>query len=262
VNWILWSSGTETAIIIIPEEAERIIPLLHNAKLSRTNLLTYAAPVTWKMLQFNDLNYYTIPSLPKGWKAPEWLMIELGIFAGRLYFQHEEYDGLCRFLGYRGKEIVDARKAEETMPSAELYGTPALAEDEISQTGMNGTLEAQSFTTKPLTFLQEWLAIRRKDQDFTHTPMGYVCQGKPLTEGHHFFRKTENRVATDTGTVRDRDISSLGGTDARGEDCSSDDEFFDDQAYSYSGDDIFDGVAVEPPENRKGPADSFLEDCD
>src|SRR3954471_2268109 len=53
-------------------------------------------------------------------------------------------------------------------------------------------LRAQSFTTKPLTFLQEWLAVRRKGQDFVHTPMGQVCQGKPLLENHPFFLKYEN----------------------------------------------------------------------
>jgi hypothetical protein len=83
----LWSPKAEIAIVVIPEEAELIIPLIHSNKLSYTHLLTYSAPVTRKMLHFNSLDYYAIPSLPKGWKAPGWLMIELGIFAGRLCFQ-------------------------------------------------------------------------------------------------------------------------------------------------------------------------------
>lgn len=37
------------------------------------------------MLHFNGLSYYVLPRLPDGYKAPDWLSIELGIFAGRLY---------------------------------------------------------------------------------------------------------------------------------------------------------------------------------
>jgi len=38
------------------------------------------------------------------------------------------------------------------------------------------------------TKVREWLALRRKGQDFEHTPMGFVTGGKPLTENHPFFR--------------------------------------------------------------------------
>jgi hypothetical protein len=37
--------------------------------------------------------------------------------------------------------------------------------------------------------VHEWLALRRKGQDFEHTPMGFITTGKPLTENHPFFRK-------------------------------------------------------------------------
>lgn len=47
------------------------------------------------------------------------------------------------------------------------------------------------FARKPLSFLQKWLAIRRKGQNFDQTPMGFVCQGKILLESHHFFARVE-----------------------------------------------------------------------
>lgn len=59
VNWILWSCSTDTALIVKPEEAERILPLLHGAQNPVTHLLIYAAPVT-RILQLNDLRYYTV----------------------------------------------------------------------------------------------------------------------------------------------------------------------------------------------------------
>jgi hypothetical protein len=51
-------------LIVNPEEAETILPLLHDVQNPVTHLLTYAAPVTRKMLQFNDLKYYAVPNLP------------------------------------------------------------------------------------------------------------------------------------------------------------------------------------------------------
>jgi len=179
VNWILWSVVTETALIIIPEEADIVIPLLFNAKDPTTHLLTYAAPVTRKMLHFNKLKYYTMPVLPIGWTPPTWLTTGLGIFAGRLYFEYEEYSGLQEYLGFREDGAV---------PSADEATMKASAQ------------QAHSFTAKPLTFLQEWLAVRRKNQDFTHTPMGHICQGNLLKASHPFFAKPESQGAPGANT--------------------------------------------------------------
>jgi hypothetical protein len=35
--------------------------------------------------------------------------------------------------------------------------------------------------------VHDWLAVRRKGQDFEHTPMGFVTTGKSLTADHAFF---------------------------------------------------------------------------
>jgi hypothetical protein len=245
------------AMIIIPEEAEYILSVL-NAK-SPVHLLTYTAPVTRKMLHFNDLKYYSVPPLPADWQAPTWLKIELGIFAGRLYFEYDEYPALYSFLG-----IVDRQPAaplsdyldvetqsgmslnEKEVASDDLRNTAkpaapdekqvavednsktvgALASDEkekktvaeiIDNTVKAPTLDEKekqvaienvwaikaksmevkkpkTFTAKLLTFMQEWLSLRRKGQDFAQTPMGYVCQGKVLKADHPFFAKVDGAV--------------------------------------------------------------------
>ena len=169
MNWILWSEVFETALVIIPEEAEIVISMLRYIKRPNIHLLTYAAPVTKKMLHFNDLNYYTMPAMPTGWKAPRWLKLELGLFAGRLYFEWDEYDDLRKYLGIS------------------LDSDEKVAESPI---------KSQKFTTKPMELLQDWLAVRRRGQDFAHTPMGYVCQDKPLTADHPFFKQSEPRDQT------------------------------------------------------------------
>src|SRR5207249_3748258 len=71
VKWILWSEVTQTAVIIIPEEAELLISLLRSMKQpSPTRLLVYSAPTTRKMFDFNMLTFYSIPTAPQDWTAP------------------------------------------------------------------------------------------------------------------------------------------------------------------------------------------------
>lgn len=175
VNWILWSKVSNAALIVIPEEAEWLIPRLRSKQQTHTHLILYAAPVTRKMLQFDDLQFYAIPTLPAEWRAPAWLRIELGILAGRLYFQYSDYGLLCRYLGIDDKD--DSGTQDESRE-----------------------LKKKTFAEKPLAFLQEWLAVRRKGQDFTHTPKGCICQGKVLTANHPFFAVT---TRGDTSTDKD-----------------------------------------------------------
>ncbi|KAI9644579.1 hypothetical protein NHQ30_006600 [Ciborinia camelliae] len=187
VSWVLWSPVTETALIVIPEETEFLIPILRGALTPVCYLLTYAAPITRKMLvHFNDLRYYAIPALPKDWIASIWLTVQLGIFSGALYFEFFQYEYLCNFLGFEADKVME--ESQEGYLEEEFQIIDSVVP------GENNNAKEQKylgFTSKPLSFLQEWLSVRRKGQDFAHTPMGYVCQGKPLTESHPFFSKNE-----------------------------------------------------------------------
>jgi len=167
VQWILWGRLTETALVVIPEEANLLIPILRQ-ELAYTHLILYSAPVTRRMLHFNNLDFYATPPLPAGFKAPTWLTIELGILSGRLYFEWEEYGEMLRFL--------------------DISGDGGMSE---LDDGIQGT-KLERFTKKPLTFLHEWLAVRRKGQGFEHTPMGFVTTGKVLSAEHPFFRTSSN----------------------------------------------------------------------
>jgi len=221
VSWILWSPVAECAIIIIPEEAELILPICRREKLAATYLLTYAAPITRKMLYFDRLSFYTVPMLPEGLRVPDWLSIELGLFSGRLYFDWQEYPSICRFLGvedcvtadnfgYDGQNDavgIDGVVSEvngDSEPARDLGTAAAKPDDEQADPSSTtsplaedeGGLRRQSpaanrFASKPLQFLQEWLALRRRGQDFASTPMGHLAQGKALDKEHPFFRKFE-----------------------------------------------------------------------
>ncbi|KAF2123668.1 hypothetical protein P153DRAFT_435751 [Dothidotthia symphoricarpi CBS 119687] len=155
VEWILYSPSTSTALILIAEEAELLIPELRDQEApAKVHLLTYSAPITKKMLHFSALTYYAMPVLPDGHAIPHWLTIELGVFAGRLYMDFEEYARLERYVKSNG----DGKRS----------GASAM---------------------KEASFLLEWLSLRRKGQDIMHTPAGYVCQGRVLDCGHAFFVK-------------------------------------------------------------------------
>ncbi|KAF7676522.1 hypothetical protein GT037_006027 [Alternaria burnsii] len=161
-HWLLWSTIGQQALLVSPEEADQLIPAMQEQQQTSLNdgsvhLIIYAAPVTRRMLHFNQLDYYAIPALPTDFKAPVWLRVEMGLFAGRLYLEWDEYYQLLEYLGL---------------------------DENLSQ-----HREKNTFAKKPLTFVHEWLALRRKGQDFEHTPMGFVTTGKPLTENHPFFRK-------------------------------------------------------------------------
>lgn len=185
MNWLLWNTATNSALIVNPEEAELLIPTLREAQSPETHLLTYAAPVTRRMLHFNQLRFFAIPDLPAEWEAPEWLRIELGIFAGRLYFEESEYRGLCQYLRIKTSHFEEG--PEENLPLECSESIHEETDDEANLLSLQqGT---PPFTAKPLVFLQQWLAVRRKGQEFANTPMGYVCQGKLLTKDHPFFAR-------------------------------------------------------------------------
>jgi hypothetical protein len=162
-QWVLWNRANEIGLLLSPEEADALIPILCGTCLDQPvcHLIVYSAPITRRMLQFNSLDYYAIPPLPKNFQAPTSLKVELGIFAGRLYFEWDEYEHILSYLGIQGAQEVG---------------------DESLQAVQDG-----AFTAKPLTFLHEWLAVRRKGQDFEHTPMGFITTGKPLFADQPFF---------------------------------------------------------------------------
>ncbi|KAI8664160.1 hypothetical protein NCS55_00923800 [Fusarium keratoplasticum] len=160
VEWILWSSRTDTAVLITPEEAELLLPIIRQVGDPRVRLIAYAAPVAKSMQVFNTLQYLTIPS-DQG-PLPAWVSIEVGIIAGRLYFDYHEYESLLAWLGIG--EVSDSKDA----------------------------VRRGLWIDHPLKFLLEWLTYRRQTADILHTPMGYVCQGRALQATHAFFNSTAN----------------------------------------------------------------------
>lgn len=172
VHWLLWSQATETALICSDYEANAVLPLIRRyLETGCTNLIAYAAPVTRGMLDFDTLQFYTVPNLPDRWRAPAWLVRDLGIFAGRLYFNLQEQGrAVYEFLG-----LPPPLLALQHAPT-ELDSWHELPFDDPTEDHR----KPEPFSPMPLLFMQEWLAIRRKGQDFSQTMMGELCRGRRL----------------------------------------------------------------------------------
>ncbi|TQS35459.1 hypothetical protein Golomagni_04120, partial [Golovinomyces magnicellulatus] len=196
VHWILWSKVTEVALVIIPEEVEIILSMLRK-RLYAVHLLTYAAPTTPKMLDFNDFNHYNVPPLPSSWRAPLWLRIETGILAKRLYFDYSEYDALVKFLGVKEKQGKIIENDEIEFPELSSTITPQTYDSPVG------------FTTKPLCFLQDWLALRAEGQEFIHTPMGYICQGRPILPQFYFCSRIKCTTTTTSIPTEDQNKNRI-----------------------------------------------------
>lgn len=136
------------------------MPIIRQVGDPRVRLIAYAAPVAKSMQVFNTLQYLTIPA-DQG-PLPAWVSIEVGIIAGRLYFDYHEYESLLAWLGIG--EVSDSKDA----------------------------VKRGLWIDYPLKFLLEWLTYRRQTADILHTPMGYVCQGRALQATHAFFNSTAN----------------------------------------------------------------------
>lgn len=206
VEWILWSSLTETALVVIPEEAELLIPIIRRAgPRCLVHLMTYAAPVTKLTLRnFNSLTYYNIPALPDDYQFPNWFTVELGIFAGRLYVSHEDCALIARYL-HISEEV----------------------EDQVD----GSTDEDEAFARNPVTFMSEWLALRRQS-DIQQTPMGYILKGRmeALHPEHAFFtvKTNENQgvleVPLSSGKPREVDDDEEDDDDSSDPDNGDDDD--------------------------------------
>lgn len=174
VQWVLWSTVSQAAMIISPYEAEALLDEIRDCKPSYTHLISYVAPVTRSMLAFDTLKFYSVPCLPLEWRSPGWLVRDLGIFAGRLYFDYAEYPSICEAVGLPLPNVLSSvEDGWDKLPSCNRSYGPGKAPG--------------PFTKAPLEFLQQWLSVRRKGQDFSQTPMGHVCCGKEVKENSVFF---------------------------------------------------------------------------
>ncbi|KAF5691719.1 hypothetical protein FCIRC_297 [Fusarium circinatum] len=187
VEWVLWRPDIQTALVVIPEEAELLLPILRRIRTPTTFLLTYTSPFTRSLLDVGTLAYFPVPTPKKGLVIPSWLSIEIGIMAGRLYLPYDQYTQLrsCLNADERAEHLAsmdDAhRSRKHILPNF-------------------GILSPQSLSK----FLSEWISYRSQSSDITHTPMGYLTGNRDLPDNHPFFTSQLKSRAIETRSAANR----------------------------------------------------------
>lgn len=204
---MLWRPAIETGLIIIPEEAELLLPKLRRIKTPITFLLTYTAPLTRSLLEVGNLAYYPVPTPKKELAIPSWLEMEIGLMAGRLYLPYDQYKQLRSYFeddeeaGHLATPD-DRRRRKHILPNF-------------------GTIDPRSLAE----FLTEWLAHRSRSSEIIHTPMGYLIQNRDLPENHPFFISKDKSRAEDTRSLvaHEDSVKNTRPSEARDGDDDSDD---------------------------------------
>ncbi|KAH7263807.1 hypothetical protein BKA59DRAFT_520863 [Fusarium tricinctum] len=183
VEWVLWRPAIETGLIIIPEEAELLLPRLRRIQTPIAYLLTYTAPLTRSLLDVGTLAYYPVPTPKKELAIPSWLEIEIGLMAGRLYLPYDQYKQLRNYFAddetaEHSVTTDDLRRRTQTLPN---FGT------------VNPKLLGE--------FLTEWLAHWPPSSEIMHTPMGYLIQNRDLPENHPFFISKDKSRTEETRSL-------------------------------------------------------------
>ncbi|KAF5988514.1 hypothetical protein FCOIX_423 [Fusarium coicis] len=202
VEWVLWRPDIETALIVIPEEAELLLPILRRIHTLTTFLLTYTSPHTRSLLEVGHLAYYPVPTPKKELAIPSWLSIEIGLMAGRLYLPYDEY-----------KQLRSCLEVDE-------MAEPSVMTDNIHRSRKHilpnfGALNPQLLSK----FLTEWIPYRSRSSDIMHNPMGYLLQNRDLPANHPFFTFKPKSAAIET-----RSLAVYGVATKCADDQDSDDE--------------------------------------
>ncbi|KAI6756012.1 hypothetical protein HG530_011748 [Fusarium avenaceum] len=211
VEWVLWRPAIETGVIIIPEEAELLLPRLRRIQNPVTFLLTYTAPLTRSLLEVGSLTYYPMPTPKKGFTIPSWLEIEIGLMAGRLYLPYDQYTQLRSCL------------------AVDEGAEPSVTTDDVLRSRTHilphfGRLEAKALTK----FLTEWLPHRSRSSDIMHTPMGCLIQNRDLPENHPFFVSKQSARALEARAVAAHEESIGNARVLEGNDSNNDSDDGDD----------------------------------
>ncbi|KAF4502839.1 very large low complexity [Fusarium agapanthi] len=202
VEWVLWRPDIQTALVVIPEEAELLLPILRRIRTPTTFLLTYTPPFTRSLLEVGTLAYYPVPTPKNELVIPSWLSIEIGIMAGRLYLPYDQYTQLRSCL-----------KVDERVEPSVIMDDAHRSRKHILPNF--GILSPQSLSR----FLSEWISYRSQSSDITHTPMGYLIGDRDLPDNHPFFTSQLKSRVIETRSVADHEAPRKN-TEAQ----SSDDE--------------------------------------
>ncbi|KAF8326322.1 uncharacterized protein EI90DRAFT_2975813 [Cantharellus anzutake] len=165
VNWILSSIHGSMLVVCSPFEVNELLPEIRRS--GNVRLHVYSPRTSQPMKSFDDLKFYTIPSLPTTWTYLGRLTVsQLNIFSGQLYINDfETYLELCNFLGINTSH--DGRNEVETQIDGFVLPKKRTGEMNL----------ACPFDISPLPFIRKLTSLRRKGTSYASTHLGRIVNG-------------------------------------------------------------------------------------
>ncbi|KAK0446444.1 uncharacterized protein EV420DRAFT_1715953 [Desarmillaria tabescens] len=173
VNWILSSTvGNDSRLVVLsPFEVNELLPSIRHSRFVRLHV--YAPRVTSTTKPFDDLQFHYFPrtvAAGRPFTVDHTLATQLNIFSGQLYLtDYHAYRALCLFLGLH-------------LPG-ETDGLPYQSDGFILQRhrSRDGRVDPSPFTSSPVVFFKDLVALRRKGNTYLSTHVGKLLHGHSLT---------------------------------------------------------------------------------
>ena len=172
VNWVVTTITDRRILVILSSfEANELLPEIRQSP--DVCLHMYSPRVTLSAPSYDLLDFCPIPSLPDAWQPNTYIVDQLNIFAGQLYFRdYRAYRRVCGFLGlYVNEPSEDVGAVIHPDGFVEAPNRQLL-----------GMREYSPFEMSPLPFLKVLVGLRRKGQSSMATHVGHVLHGRLLKQ--------------------------------------------------------------------------------
>ncbi|KAL5903100.1 hypothetical protein ACKVV7_011408 [Pyricularia oryzae] len=158
----------------IPFEAQNLIDVITTH--GRVVLHLYAPRLLLGFEPLDELRLYTTPALPDGWAIPPWLILQLNLFSGQLYFaSFAEYTAVCDMLGLDWRGCAGKQEQKVSGVGADGFVNPLFRTTDV-ETGC-------TFQHSPVGFLKVYLSkVRRDSKGINRIYMGKMLDAVLLTE--------------------------------------------------------------------------------
>jgi len=168
VNWVLKAKRSNILFLISPYEANSYKRSIQASQY--VNMYAYAPRTTKTMASFDRFDVYRVPSSGTKIAPSKDCMTSLRLFAGQLYYNSfDEYQRFCALLGiWDGERVL---KDESREVASDGFVSPACR-------AANGWQAA--FDSSPVQIVKEFISMRRKGIEWSHTHVGRVLNGSIL----------------------------------------------------------------------------------
>ncbi|QRV92775.1 kinase-like protein [Ceratobasidium sp. AG-Ba] len=177
LNWVLSGPGG-VLLALSPYEADQLLPDIRKSAYVRLHV--FAPRVVQSMLSFSDLQFYSPASNSSLKLSPPDLLLQLqlGLFAGQLYF--EDYISYRALSGFLGIFIGNDHTRESEDIQVQSDGFVSKADRQKPSVHVRDYLECE-FTNSPIGALKDLIGHRRKGMEYLRTHIGQMLHARQLT---------------------------------------------------------------------------------